>query len=165
MAYENYCELIRYILNEPDYKIMLIPHDVWNENDDRLANQKLYEEFEQNGRIALIDDCSCEELKYVISKCTLFVGARTHATIAAYSTGVPTLVVGYSVKAKGIAKDLFGTEEHYVLPVQNLQQPSELLEAFRWIDTNKTDIRNYLKIKLASYISDPDILKKKILGL
>ena len=165
MAYENYCELIRYILNETDYKIMLIPHVVWNENDDRLVNQKLYEEFEQNGRIALIDDCSCEELKYVISKCTLFVGARTHATIAAYSTGVPTLVVGYSVKAKGIAKDLFGTEEHYVLPVQNLQQPSELLEAFRWIDTNKTDIRNYLKIKLASYISDPDILKKKIPGL
>lgn len=165
MAYENYCELIRYILNETDYKIMLIPHVVWNENDDRLVNQKLYEEFEQNGRIALVDDCSCEELKYLISKCTLFVGARTHATIAAYSTGVPTLVVGYSVKAKGIAKDLFGTEEHYVLPVQNLQQPSELLEAFRWIDTNKTDIRNYLKIKLASYISDPDILKKKILGL
>lgn len=165
MAYENYCELIRYILNETDYKIMLIPHVVWEGNDDRLVNQKLYDEFEQDGRIALIDDCSCEELKYVISKCTLFVGARTHATIAAYSTGVPTLVVGYSVKAKGIAKDLFGTEKHYVLPVQNLHHPSELLEAFCWIDRNSTDIRKHLKIKLSSYIVDSDIIKKKILEL
>ncbi len=51
---------------------------------------------------------------------------RTHATIAAYSTGVPTLVVGYSVKARGIARDLFGTEDGYVLPVQQLKESDEL---------------------------------------
>ena len=50
----------------------------------------------------------------------MFIGARTHATIAAYSSCVPTLVVGYSIKARGIAKDLFGTDEGYVLPVQAL---------------------------------------------
>ena len=56
----------------------------------------------------------------------MFIGARTHSTIAAYSSGVPTLVVGYSVKAKGIAKDLFGTEENYVLPVQALKEENNL---------------------------------------
>ena len=39
----------------------------------------------------------------------------------AYSSCVPTLVVGYSVKARGIARDIFGTEDRYVLPVQSLQ--------------------------------------------
>ena len=92
MAYENYRELIRYILKETDYKIMLIPHVVWKSNDDRMVNQKLYDDFGQNPRITMIDDCGCEELKYVISRCSLFVGARTHATIAAYSSGVPTLL-------------------------------------------------------------------------
>lgn len=165
MAYENYRELIRYILRKTDYKIMLIPHVVWKRNDDRLVNRKLYDDFGQNSRIAMIDDCGCEELKYVISRCSLFVGARTHATIAAYSSGVPTLVVGYSVKARGIARDLFGTAEHYVLPVQNLHQPDELSEAFRWLHTNSKTIRENLKERLSSYIVEPDIIRKQILEL
>ena len=66
------------------------------------------------------------ELKGYIARCRFFVGARTHATIAAYSSCVPTLVLGYSVKSRGIARDLFGNEENYVLPVQSLQEPDEL---------------------------------------
>lgn len=58
------------------------------------------------------------------------MGGRTHSTIAAYSSGVPTLVMGYSVKARGIARDLFGTEEGYVLPVQSLADPEEIARAF-----------------------------------
>lgn len=165
MVYKNYCELVRYILEETDYKIMLIPHVVWPGNDDRLINQKLYNEFDHNSRIALIDDCNCEELKYLISKCTLFVGARTHATIAAYSTAVPTLVVGYSVKAKGIAKDLFGTEENYVLSAQHLQHSKELSARFQWLDINSANIRKHLKDKLASYLVDPQIIRKQITNL
>lgn len=165
LVYNNYCEMIRYILKETDYKILLIPHVVWKNNDDRVVNQKLYEDFNKNPRIAMIEDCSCEELKYVISKCNIFIGARTHATIAAYSTGVPTLVVGYSVKAKGIARDLFGTEKHYVLPVQNLKNVYELSEAFQWLNANSKDIRKKLKNKLSSYIEDPEKIKMKILDL
>lgn len=165
LVYNNYCEMIRYILNETDYNILLIPHVVWKNNDDRVVNQKLYEDFNKNPRIAMIEDCSCEELKYVISKCNVFIGARTHATIAAYSTGVPTLVVGYSVKAKGIARDLFGTEEHYVLPVQNLKNVYELSEAFQWLNANSKDIRKKLKNKLPSYIEDPEKIKMRILDL
>ena len=51
----------------------------------------------------MIQDDNCMVIKGYISRCELFIGARTHATIAAYSTGVPTLVLGYSVKARGIA--------------------------------------------------------------
>lgn len=165
IVYQNYCELIRYILKQTDYKILLIPHVVWPENDDRQVNQQLFEDFGQNSRIALIEDCSCAELKYVISKCALFVGARTHATIAAYSTAVPTLVVGYSVKAKGIAKDLFGTEENYVLSAQHLQHSKELSARFQWLDINSANIRKHLKDKLASYLVDPQIIRKQITNL
>ena len=65
----------------------------------------------------------------------MFIGARTHATIAAYSPR-PTLVVGYSIKARGIAKDLFGTDEGYVLPVQALAQKEDLVNAFDWLYQN-----------------------------
>lgn len=58
------------------------------------------------------------QLKYLISQCEVQICCRTHASIAGYSTGVPTLVAGYSIKAQGIAADL-GMEE-WVLSGQEL---------------------------------------------
>jgi polysaccharide pyruvyl transferase WcaK-like protein len=92
------------------------------------------------------------ELKYLISRCRFFLGARTHATIAAYSSCVPTLVVGYSVKARGIARDLFGTEDGYVLPVQDLCRAEELTEAFMKLMAHENVIRNHLVAFLPGYI-------------
>jgi colanic acid/amylovoran biosynthesis protein len=51
------------------------------------------------------------QLKDVIARCDYFIGARTHATIAALSSAVPTLSISYSVKARGINLDLFGHED------------------------------------------------------
>lgn len=130
MAYENYKQLIRYILSETNATIALVPHVVWSSNDDRTVLRQLYDDFDRDPRLVLVEDHTAPELKYIISQCSFFVGARTHATIAAYSSCVPTLVVGYSVKARGIARDLFGTEDGYVLPVQDMQQPQQLTEAF-----------------------------------
>ena len=111
MAYENYKNLIAHILKNTDSYVALIPHVVWASNDDRTVLRKLYEDFGCDSRLILVEDHTAPELKYIISKCRMFVDARTHATIAAYSSCVSTLDVGYSVKARGIAKDLFGTED------------------------------------------------------
>ena len=151
MAYENYRCLIRYILAETDMHIALIPHVVWGDGDDRIPLKKLYNEFGDQGRIALIEDCNCMELKGYIKRCRFFIGARTHATIAAYSTGVPTLVVGYSVKARGIAKDIFGTTKNYALPVQSLKNKDDLLNAFVWLCDKEKKVKDYLKETMPFY--------------
>lgn len=160
MAYENYRCLIHYILAETNMHIALIPHVVWNDGDDRVPLKKLYDEFADQERIALIEDCNCMELKGYIKRCRFFIGARTHAAIAAYSTGVPTLVVGYSVKAIGIAKDIFGTRNNYVLPVQSLCNAEELLQAFAWIYENENNIRKYLQKIMPSYCKNAYIACK-----
>jgi len=54
---------------------------------------------------------NARELKWLISRCRALVAARTHATIAAFSTGVPTISLGYSRKALGINQDVFDTTE------------------------------------------------------
>lgn len=46
--------------------------------------------------------------KWAISQCAVFAGGRTHSTIAALSTHVPTLSIGYSLKARGINRDVYG---------------------------------------------------------
>lgn len=153
ITYQNFVNLINYITDNTDYNVALIPHVVQRENDDRLLLNKLYNDPNINDkkRICLVDDCNCMQLKNIISNLRLFIGARTHATIAAYSTIVPTLVVGYSTKAIGIARDLFGTDENYVCPVQSLSDSMQLVKAFQWLDTHQEDIRQQLSAKIPNY--------------
>ncbi|MDU6198526.1 MAG: polysaccharide pyruvyl transferase family protein [Intestinibacter bartlettii] len=149
----NYEELIKYIIDTTDMQIALIPHVVWENNDDRKPLKVLYDKFKDTGRVVMLEDHNCMELKGYISRCRFFIGARTHATIAAYSTCVPTLVIGYSVKAKGIAKDIFGTYENYVLPVQSLSNKDDLINAFEWMKDNEDVIRKHLNEFMPGYKS------------
>lgn len=151
MVMKNYEELIRYILENTRYKIILIPHVVKEESDDRRTLKILMKKFKDMGRITMVEDHNCMELKSIISKCKMFVGARTHATIAAYSTFVPTLVAGYSIKARGIAKDIFGTDKHYVVPVQSFKKETDLVKAFVWLCDHEENIRSYLKNIMPEY--------------
>ena len=152
VALSNYKNLIEWILEETDLNIMLIPHVVWDGGDDRIPSRRLHDCYKASGRVDIIEDCNCMELKGYISKCRFFVGARTHSTIAAYSSGVPTLVLGYSVKSRGIAKDLFGTYENYVLPVQSLNDPYELMNCFKWITKQEKEIKKQLENILPDYV-------------
>lgn len=152
LVYENYKVLIEYILNETEYHILLIPHVIWNNSDDRVGMKKLYDLFKQSNKIELIEDQSACKLKDIISKCELFVGARTHSTIAAYSTCVPTLVVGYSVKSKGIAKDIFGSYDNYVVDNNELYTLDVLKNSFIWLDFHKEGIKQHLKQIMPKYI-------------
>lgn len=147
IAYDNYRYLVTKIIETTSNNIALIPHVIWNHNDDRIPLKQLYEEFKDSGRVFLIQDQNCMQLKKIISKCCFFVGARTHSTIAAYSTSVPTLVVGYSVKARGIALDLFGTEKDYVIPVQRLKTKTDLYDAFVKLYDQTDSISNTLRQK------------------
>lgn len=151
IAVKNFINMIQYILVNTDMNILLLPHVVLTNTDDRVVLKEIYKQFSDNNRICLLDDYNCEELKGFISRCRFFVGARTHATIAAYSTCVPTLVVGYSTKAKGIAKDLFGTSDHYVIPVQALTNENELTEGFKWIMDHELEIKQHLSEIIPEY--------------
>lgn len=151
ITYLNYKTMIKKIIEETDQQIALIPHVVWEGNNDAEPLKKLYEEFKYTGRVVLLGDYNCMELKGFISRCSIFIGARTHATIAAYSNCVPTLVVGYSVKSKGIAKDIFGTYENYVISVQNLKSEDDLANAFQWIYDRRMEIKEHLEKVIPEY--------------
>ena len=144
ITFENYCSLVKYILDKTDYGIMLVPHvNCYNTND--LEPQKLiYDKYGHTGRVLLVNECGCEDIKGYISKCKFFVCSRTHASIAAYSTIVPTLVVGYSIKSRGIAFDLFGTENDYVIPVQSLTVNDALIAPFENLMAHENYIREIL---------------------
>lgn len=150
---EAYERLILQIFKSTDCAIALIPHVVWKQNDDREILKLLYDKFKDTGRILFLNDHNCMELKGFIARCRMFIGARTHATIAAYSNSVPTLVLGYSVKSRGIARDIFGTEEHYVIPVQNISDANALANGFIWLLENEKSVRDHLQQVIPQYIT------------
>ena len=153
-AMQSIYGMIDYILHITTNSVALIPHVIKEGNNDNEVLRPLYEHYRNTGRVILVNDRNCMELKTIISRCRLFIGARTHATIAAYSTGVPTLVIGYSVKSKGIAVDLFGEDENYVLPVQSVRDAEVLIRAYQWLEDNETSIRTHLKQVIPVYCEE-----------
>ena len=149
---QSFEKMIEHILDTTDYEIALIPH-VHNEySEDLDALKPLYEKYRASGRMYLMDEdkqWNCCQLKYCISKLSFLVTARTHASIAAYSTGVPTLVIGYSVKSRGIAKDIFGEYESYVCGVEDMESGTELKDnietVFDKFDDMSAAENNYAK--------------------
>lgn len=148
---KNFESLFDEILINTDMVIALIPHVTAKNNDDRLVLQKFYEKYKKTGRVYFVEDQDCTRLKAYIGVCRFFIGARTHATIAAYSSHVPTVVVGYSMKANGIAQDIFGTYENYVCPVQNFTDENELTKAFQWLQANEQQIKDHYLSMMPAY--------------
>lgn len=148
---EAYYQLIDYILEKTKYNVVFIPHVM--QGQDLCVLKLLFEKYQSSGRVILIEDeaLSAPKLKYIISQCSFFIGARTHATIAAYSSYVPTLVMGYSVKSVGIAQDLFGTEKNYVISTRELKTGKELKDGFKWILENEETIKNHLLQRIPEY--------------
>lgn len=144
--------LIRYILDETDLNILLIPHVVRSIGTDYRKLEEIYNHFNCD-RIKLVSsEYTASQYKSIISRCEAFIGARTHATIAAYSTCVPTLVIGYSIKSKGIAKDIFGTYDGYVFPVEELSDGERFIEIFKEFYAKNSEIRKYLQNFMPDYI-------------
>lgn len=147
-----FLKLMEGILAETDLDIALIPHVVWANNDDRKPLAALFDSFRDTGRVFLVEDQNCTQLKDIISRCRFFIGARTHATIAAYSSCVPTLTIGYSVKARGIARDLLGTENGNVLSIYDLTSEMDIWNAFEKVLNREDEIRRNLQTKMPGYI-------------
>ncbi len=159
LAFENYFCLIDYILQETSMGVVLIPHVM--KNQDLSVLRLIYKHYSSNKRVALIDNekLKASQLKYIISKFRFLVTARTHASIAAYSSYVPTLVLGYSVKSRGIAKDLFGMYSNYVVSINELANKDDLKKSFIWIIEHEDEIKNQIKKIMPEYQE-----KAKIVG-
>lgn len=143
---------LRYVLENSDKNILLIPHVTKKEDGDQLILGRIAENLSSDRVSVVPDTLTAAQYKSIISRCEMFIGARTHATIAAYSTCVPTLVIGYSVKSKGIAKDIFSDYNGLVVPVSEITDAQKLIKAYVSFEEKAEIYRNVLKEKMPEYI-------------
>jgi len=102
--------IIEDVSKKTEMPIYLIPHETRPHSNDSDFMQQVHSLIKnKNSNIILIPrGYNAAETKWIISQMAFFAGARTHATIAALSSGVPTLSFAYSIKARGINQDMFG---------------------------------------------------------
>ena len=157
-------DFLKFIFENTTMKVLLVPHVVEENNNDYDFMKPIFEKFEHTGRIAILPpDLEARQYKGYIAGTRFFIGARTHSTIAAYSSGVPTIALGYSVKARGIAKDIFG-EEKYVLDIKAMTNYEELRDEFLKLLENENEIRRELMksipLRMRSAMEAGEMLQK-----
>jgi colanic acid/amylovoran biosynthesis protein len=86
------------------------------------------------------------KLKWLIARCAVFAGARTHSTIAALSSCTPTLSLSYSVKAVGINQDIFGHQE-FCKSVKTISV-QDFADTMGWMLEHADGIRAGLEVKM-----------------
>ncbi len=149
------CEFMTDVVTRTALGIILIPHvdstDGGPANSDYLYMQTLLKRANlPAARISLAPrNLNAAQLKYLIGRCRYFIGARTHATIAALSSGVPTCSLAYSVKARGLNRDLFG-DERYVQGTHTLTKASLWMHLDQ-LRSNDGDIRTVLLSRMPEW--------------
>lgn len=133
--------------------ILLIPHvcEKNPNNNDYLFMKTVVPDIPLEGVSVLPPVYSSQELKWIISKLCLFAGARTHATIAALSSCIPTISFSYSIKALGINQDIFNSHD-YCLKPQELN-PDRVCQVIGNVLSQRLKIRDHLSAKM------PDIFQ------
>ena len=148
-SHRNQIEAIaRTILqSSPPMKLLLVPHVMRPKGDPESDHEaalalagRLVKDF-PNRVLVLGQDYRAEELKWILSQLDWFAGARMHATIGAFSSGVPTLGLGYSDKAAGVF-DECGLDDA-VADLRVLDVPA-LIEATKVSLARRLDTRHTL---------------------
>jgi polysaccharide pyruvyl transferase WcaK-like protein len=112
-------DMVQSIAETTRRHVLLIPHVTWAETDDHAFLRRVADACSEAriGNVSCLGgNLSAAETKWVIARCAAFAGARTHATIAAISSGVPTLSLAYSRKARGLNQDIFGSQDYCLQP-------------------------------------------------
>ena len=98
-------DFIQWLLDE-NHRVLLIPH-VYTpyapaDNDYELT-EHLYNQLKNCGQVQMVkEDLPPEDLKTIIAQSRVFVGSRYHSLVAALSSGVPALSVGWNHKYDGL---------------------------------------------------------------
>lgn len=141
--YQLFCiRIIEDLLESEKYEVFLIPHvgDKTKQGiseNDYIPCMELMKKF---SNLELVDSSGSPSIiKGEIARMDIFIGARMHATIAAFSSGVATIPFSYSRKFEGLYQSL---GYPYVIEATKFTTDEAII-------TTKNYIRHYEKLQAA----------------
>ena len=127
-AYVN--ELLKWLIDN-NYEVSLIPHV----SADYECGKVIAERYPQIKQVQMYQNPM--DIKSHISRCDIFIGARMHATVGAFSSGVATIPTAYSRKFNGLYESV-----GYYYIVDLLNDPTE-----ENLDRTKEYVMKYKELK------------------
>lgn len=125
--YDAYIEsILNKLCNDDKYEVHLIPHV--GEDAGYLFASKYQNITLHNAFSTPIEAKNC------ISQMDVFVGARMHATVAAFSTGVATIPTAYSRKFGGLYNNL---GYPYVIDLQSMDMETAVARTMDFVERYK----------------------------
>lgn len=157
--YVEYCKKLLELLSANSRnEIHLIGHVLsknFQSKDNDLHAISALKELYPNVIVAPMFDNPIDAKSYIAGM-DAFVGARMHATIGAYSSGVPTIPFAYSRKFDGVFSDL---DYEYVVDGMNLTTDEAIEKTLQFINNNDTLKKSiaakneYISSELELYVS------------
>lgn len=129
------------LLLEYKHKIILIPHV----KSDFTFMEKIISSLDSERLILADKSLNAAKMKWIISRSECNIACRTHSTIASFSTSVPTISLGYSIKAKGLNHQMYGNENY--MAYRSEITPEKIISIFKEVYGNKDKIKKELEEK------------------
>lgn len=134
--------IINSLHKEYERLLVFIPHV----KSDYAFIQKVVPLVSKKELLYIVDtNLNAAQMKWIISQAECNVACRTHSTIASFSTSVPTLSLGYSIKSKGLNQQMY-RHENYLLYGKEITCDN-VNHTFHMLWENKMNIRKLLSLK------------------
>lgn len=162
--------LIDYFLSLPNVTLHLIAHVVGVERDvenDYAVNYDLWMEYGRNPKLVLAPlALSPVDVKGYIAGMDFFMGARMHATIGAFSSGVPVVPMAYSRKFNGLFVD---TLQYPYLADLKIKTEQEVLDVVKNAFEKRGQLKSIIDERMSGIVTEREKILmddlKKFFGL
>jgi polysaccharide pyruvyl transferase WcaK-like protein len=143
-------DIINRLVERASRPVYLIPHVVGGlyNDDHKFFSGVLKRKIDRHDLVTLIAPTfNAARTKWIIGRMAVFAGARTHSTIAALSSNVPTVSFSYSIKARGISRDVYGHTDYCIAPGQ--LTPEIVADKIEQLLQQRTEVRGLLEKRIA----------------
>lgn len=147
-------DLIDFFLSLPNTKVHFIPHVVGSERgieNDYEVSYELWREYNNPNLILAPFALGPVEIKSYIAGMDFFLGARMHATIGAFSSGVPVVPMAYSRKFNGLFVD---TLQYDSMVDMKKQSDEEILSVIKEAFSRRLELKNMIKQRMEGVVAE-----------
>lgn len=150
--------IIDYFLSLSNVKVHLVPHVVLQERgieNDYEVSYELWREYNNPDLLLAPFALGPIEIKSYIAGLDFFMGARMHATIAAFSSGVPVVPMAYSRKFNGLFEDTL--DYHYMTDLK-IQTADEVLSTIKDAFVERSELKDIIHNRMNTVVKEREQL-------
>jgi polysaccharide pyruvyl transferase WcaK-like protein len=150
--------IIEYFISFDNVKLHLISHVVSSERNvenDYAVCYDLWDYYRNNNLILAPLPLGPIDVKSYISGMDFFIGARMHATIGAFSSGVPVVPMAYSRKFNGLFLD---TLSYPYMADMKIMSNDEVFNQVRFAFEHRYELKNCVRERMNSIVREKETL-------